>query len=122
MWITRERKIDEIGESFGAPIRGDDGCPHVAAQDLGDFQVDQMRGVQGLVSGKNEAVHTASRGSLEKDLEYRGRVDDNQRLFLSARTAAAGAGRGRTDWRLARRLLISSRVGRSRAWRNSRRR
>jgi hypothetical protein len=33
---------------------------------------------------------------LKKNLQDCGSVYDNQRLFLSARTAAAGAGRGRT--------------------------
>ncbi len=48
------------------------------------------------------------------------RVDDNQRLFLSARTAVAGAGCGRTNCRLENRFRISSRLWRSRAWRSSR--
>ena len=120
MRITSEGKIDEICERFGTSISGQDGCADVAAQNLRDFQVDQMRSMQGLVGGKDEAVHAPSRRRLEENLENRGSVNDNQRLFLSARTAAAGAGRGRTGWRLASRLRISSRVGRSRAWRNSR--
>ncbi len=120
MWIAGEWKIGEIDKSFGAPLSGDDGRAYVAAQNLCDFQVDEMRGVQRLVGGKDEAAHTRSCGRLEEDLKNRGSIDDDQRLFLSARTAAAGAGRGRTGWRLASRFRISSRVGRSRAWRSSR--
>ena len=45
--------------------------------------------------------------------------DRTLRLFLSARIAAAGAGRGRTGRRPARRLRISSSVGRSSVWRIS---
>jgi hypothetical protein len=120
MWIAGERKIEEIGDRFGSPFSGDNGRAHVAAQNLRDFQVDEVRGMQRLVGGKDEAAHTRSFGRLEKNLKDRGSVDDDQRLFLSARTAAAGAGRGRTGWRLASRLRISSSVGRSRAWRSSR--
>jgi hypothetical protein len=35
---------------------------------------------------------------LWENFKKGGRVDNNQRLFLSARTAAVGAGCGRTDW------------------------
>jgi hypothetical protein len=120
MRIAGEWKIDEIGDSFSAAFRGDDGRAHVAAQDLGNFQVDEVRSMQRLVGGKDEAAYTRSRGGLEENLKNRGSVDDDQRCFLSARTAAAGAGCGRTGWRVASRLWISSRVGRSRAWRSSR--
>ncbi len=49
MWIAGKRKINEIGESFGAAVSGDDCGAHVAAQDLRDFQVDEMRSMQRLV-------------------------------------------------------------------------
>jgi hypothetical protein len=55
-----------------------------------------MRSVQRLVGGEDKAVHTPRCRRLEKDLKHGGGVDDDQRLFLSARTAADGAGRGRT--------------------------
>ena len=120
MRIASERKIDEITESFGTPFRGDDAGAHIASQDLRDLQVDQMGSMQRLVTGEDDAVYTSSGRRLEKNLKNRGSVDNNQRLCLSARTAAAGAGRGRTGWRLDSLFRISSRVGRSRAWRSSR--
>ena len=120
MWIAGEWKVNEIGESFGAAFSGDNGRAHVAVQDPRDFQVDKMRSMQRLIGGKDEAVHAPSGRRLEENLKNRGSVDDDQRLFLSARTAAAGAGCGRTGWRLESRFRISSRVGRSRAWRSSR--
>src|SRR5579862_893986 len=79
-----------------------------------------MRSVQRFVGRENEAVHAPGRGRLQENFKKGGGVDDNQRLFLSARTAATGAGCGRTDWRLESRFRISSRLGRSRAWRISR--
>jgi len=120
MRISGEWKVGEIGESLCASFGGDDGRAHVAVQDLRDFQIDQVRSVQRLAGGEEKAAHMPSRGRLEENLENRGGVDDDQQLFLSARTAAAGAGRGRTGCRLESRLWISVRVGRSRAWRISR--
>ncbi len=60
MRIARERKIDEIGESFGAPFSGDDAGAHISAQDLRDLKIDQMRGVQRLVRDEDDAVYTPS--------------------------------------------------------------
>ena len=120
MRVARERKINEIGERFGAAFSGDHGRAHVAAQNLRDLEVDKMGSMQRLVGRKDEAVHTASRRGLEQNLKNRGSVDDDQRRFLSARTAAAGAGCSRAGWRLESRFRISSIVGRSTAWRSSR--
>ena len=61
-----------------------------------------------------------SGGRLQENLKKRGSVGDDQRLFLLARTAAAGVGCGRTELRFESRLSISSGVGRPRACRNSR--
>jgi hypothetical protein len=120
MWVAVERKIVEISESFGTAFRRDGPGPHIAAQYLRDFKVDKMRSMQGLVGSEDHAIHTASRGRLEQNLEDGGSIDDDQRLFLSARTAAAGAGCGRTGCRRESRFRISSRVGRSSACRSSR--
>jgi hypothetical protein len=120
MRVARKRKINEIGQRFAAPFRGDDGGAHVAAQDLRNFEVEKMRSMERFVGGKDEAVHTAGCGGLEENFKDRGSVNDDQRRFLSPRTAAAGAGYGRTGWRLESRFRISSSVGRSKAWRSSR--
>jgi hypothetical protein len=96
MWIAGERKIEEVGESLGAPFRRDAGGAHVAAQNLGDFQVNEMRSMQRLVRGEDDAAHTPSCGRVEENLKNRGSVNNDQRPFLSARIAAAGAGCGRT--------------------------
>lgn len=92
MRIASDWKIHEIGESFRAPFSGDDGRAHVAAQNLRDFKVDEMGSMQRLVGGKDETAHTPGCRRLEENLKNRGSVYDDQRLFLSARTAAAGAG------------------------------
>jgi len=115
MWIASEGKIDEVRQSFGAALSGDGGGAHVAAQDLSDLQVNEMRSMQRFTVREDKAVHALSGRRLEENLEDRGSVDDDQRLCLSARTAAAGARRGRTGWRVSSRLRSSSIVGRSRA-------
>src|ERR1700683_4882052 len=104
MRIAGEWEINQIIESFGTAFNRDRGGAHVPAQNLSNFQVDQVRSVQRFVGGEDAAVHTPGGRRLEQDLKHRGSVDDDQRLFLSARTAAAGAGGGRTGWGVARRF------------------
>ena len=120
MRIAGKWKIEEIRESFRTALSGDDARALVSAQDLRDFQVDQMRSMQRLVRCEKKAVHLPGGGRLQQNFKQCGGVDNDQRLFLSARTAAAGATRGRTGWRLESRFRISLSVGRSRAWRSSR--
>jgi len=96
MRIAGERKIDQIVKSFGTAFSRDVGGAHVPAQNLSNFQVDQMRSMQRFVGGEDVAVDTPGGRRLEQDLKQSGSVDDDQRPFLSARTAAAGAGCGRT--------------------------
>jgi hypothetical protein len=55
-----------------------------------------MRGVKRLVGGEEEGVYALSRRRLEQNLQEHRSVDDDQRFFLSARTATAGEGCGRT--------------------------
>src|SRR5271156_7222004 len=94
MGIAREGKIEEIGESFSGAFGGDAGRAHVAAQNLSNLQVKQMRGMQRLAGGKEDAADAASRRRLEQNLQNRGSVHNDQRLFLSPLTMPAGAGRG----------------------------
>jgi hypothetical protein len=79
MWIAREREVGEIGKRLGTPLSGDDRRAHVAAQNLSDFQVDEMRSVKRHVGGEDEAAHVASGRRLEENLKNRGSVDNNQR-------------------------------------------
>jgi hypothetical protein len=96
MRIACQRKINEIGESFAGPLSGDDCGTHVAPQYLRDFEIDEMRGMERLVWGEDQSAYGWSRGRPEENLENRGSVDNDQRPCLSARTAAAGVGCGRT--------------------------
>lgn len=120
MRIAGKWKIEEIREGFRTALGGDDARALISAQHLRDFQVDQMRSMQRLVLCEEKAVHLPGGGRLQENFKQRGSVDNDQRVFLSARTAAVGAMRGRTGWRLESRFRISLSVGRSRAWRSSR--
>lgn len=120
MRISGEGKICEIRKSFRASFGGNDGRADIAAQNLSDFEIHEVRSMQSLIRSEYELIHPASRGRLQENLKNRGSIDDNQRLFLSERTADAGAGCARTGRRLASRVRISSSVGRSSAWRSSR--
>lgn len=55
-----------------------------------------MRSMECFIGREDEPAHALSRRRLKKNLENDRSVGDDQWLFLSARTAAAGAGRGRT--------------------------
>src|SRR5579864_6994109 len=69
MRVAGERKVNKVGESFGAAVRRYSGGAHVAAQDLRDFQVNEVRGMERLIGGEDEAVHTGSSWRLKKNLK-----------------------------------------------------
>jgi hypothetical protein len=71
MRVTGERKVNKVGESFGAAVRRYSGGAHIAAQDLCDFQVNEVRSMERLIGGEDEAVHTGSSRRLKKNLENR---------------------------------------------------
>ncbi len=96
MRISREWQINEHTKRLRTAIGRDDARYHKALENLRHLQIDQMRRMQRLPRGKDKALDAAGRRCLEQDFKNRRSVDDDQRLFLSARTAAAGDGRGRT--------------------------
>ena len=71
MRVTGERKLNKVGESFGAAVRRYSGGAHIAAQNLGHFQVNEVRSMEGLIGGEDEAVHTGSSRGLKKNLKNR---------------------------------------------------
>jgi len=71
MRIARERKIHKVGESFGTAFSGDDGGADVAAQDLRDLQIDEVRSMQRFIVREDKAVHAGSGRRLEENLENR---------------------------------------------------
>jgi hypothetical protein len=71
MWIAGKWKINEIGESFGAAFRRYSGGAHTAAQNLCDFQVNEVRSMERFIGGEDGAVHTGSSRRLKKNLKNR---------------------------------------------------
>jgi hypothetical protein len=120
--IPVERKIGEIAQRLTAPFGRDQAQTDVPAQNRRRFNVEQVRCAEDLVRRENPLTYTSGCGCLQQNFKDGRRIHDDQRLILSARTAAAGASLGWTGWRPANRVLISSSVGRSREERSSRRR
>ena len=48
MWVAIQRKVTQIHERFFAPLLADRLIPDIAPQHLGNLDVKEMRGVQGL--------------------------------------------------------------------------
>jgi hypothetical protein len=48
MWVAMQRKVTKILKRFFAPPLADGLLPDITPQHLGDFDVEEMRGVQGL--------------------------------------------------------------------------
>lgn len=116
MRISSHRKIEEVRQSIITAVCRNSRRTHKTAQDLGDFQVNEVRGMQGLIRRKDQPANPASCFRLQEDFQDRRSVNDDQRrLFLSARMAAAGETWSCTGRRLKSRFCISARVGRSRA-------
>ena len=65
-------------------------------QYLCDLYVDEMGSMQRLIRREDEDADLLCRTRLEENLKDRGSIDNDQRFFLSARTAAVGAGCGLT--------------------------
>ena len=94
--VACDRKIAEVGKCLRPPLSRDLARDLKAPQDLCDFEIDQMRSVQGFAANEEDLAHSLSRWRLQQNFNNCGGVDDDQRRFLSARTAAAAEMRLRT--------------------------
>jgi len=65
MGIAGERKVGEVGESFRAALSGDGARALISAQDLRNFEIDQMRSMQRLVRCKKVPAHAWRYGRLQ---------------------------------------------------------
>lgn len=122
MGITLERQIGEIGESGLARCRIDIAGRDIAADHLGNFDVEQMGSVQALSRIEETCFDGFCSCSAQQRLEHRRGVDDDQRLSRSARTASAGESESLAFGRFAKRSRNSSKLGRSATRRISSRR
>ena len=85
MGVAGDGEIGEILERLRTSIGAERACERVPAQNLRDFDIEQMRRMQCLALGKKALSDAASDRGAEQHLEQRGRVDDNQRPSRSAR-------------------------------------
>jgi hypothetical protein len=117
--VAVQVEVPEVLEGLAGPRLVELSARDPPPQDLGHLEIDQVRSVQRFV-GRGDALGDAGplvRG--EKKLQDRRGIEDDHRRLRSARTASAGAGRGRAGARFARRRSSSPRVGRSSERRSS---
>jgi hypothetical protein len=120
MRIAVQGEVSQVVERLATAIGADVARANVAPQHLRNFEIEKVRGTKGLAGIENPLADPRRGCGLKENFEDRRGIYDDQRFILSARTAAAGAGRGCTGCRPASLALISSRVGRSRDDRSSR--
>lgn len=84
--------VQRLPASFGRDHTG----ASVPSQNLCGLDVEQMRCAESLVGGKNPLTHPLGGCRLQQNFQDGRRIHYDQRLIRSARTAAAGAGRGCT--------------------------
>ena len=122
MGVSGQRKIDKIFERLEPPSSIKFTGPCIPAQDLRDFDIEEMGCVKGFVGVEKPFGHLNSSRSIQQYLDHGRGINNDHRLSLSALTALAGETLGATEGRWASRLLNSAIVGRSATRRTSWRR
>lgn len=122
MWISLERQVAQVFERAISTLLAERAGEGVAPQDLGHFEIAQMRSVERLAGEEEPFGYVRRVAGAQEQLEDRGGVDDDRARARSARTARAGETRVTAEGRLASRRRSSSRVGRSAMRRTSLRR
>lgn len=64
MWIAIQRKITKILKRFLTPVLANCLVSDIAPHDLGDFDIEKMRSVQGLTGGKDAPIDPLPGGRL----------------------------------------------------------
>src|SRR5580692_3104087 len=104
MRIAVDGQLRQVVERLATAVNRDRMLADISADDLREFHINQVGRTNRLAPRENSLTNTSCGTGLQQDFEERRRVDDDQRLILSARTAAAGVGRGCTGWRPASRV------------------
>ena len=89
-------KRREVVERLAAPAARNLTGGYVAAKDLSDFEIDEMRRVQRFARTRTVAVDAERSRGAQQDLEEGRSVDHDHRPSRSSRTARAGSGEGET--------------------------
>ncbi len=113
MRVADDRKVEKVIERLLGSVMPELTGNSVTTQDLGDLEVNEVRGVKCLPGGEEPFTNSGCRSGAEKDFQGRRGVHHDHRWSLSALTAFTGGVRVRTGVRFASRSLNSLKVGRS---------
>ncbi len=97
MGIPYKPEIQQVLNRLFGAARWNRTFPHKAPQDLGDFKIQEMRSMQGLLSRTDPLVDAPPRGGLKKPVYRGGCIQDDHltaRSSLTRRAASIGAATG----------------------------
>ncbi len=86
MRVTKNRKIGEISQGLLSALRCQFTSQHVPPKDLRDLQIQEVRRVQGLSTGKQALLNLRRRGRSQEHLKDGRSIRDDHRLSRSFRT------------------------------------
>lgn len=114
MRVAANRKVSKVGQRLMAAMRVDLTHRSIATQDLRNFDIKQVRCMQGLPRlTEQPRLYRFRSGGAEKDFQQRRCIDNDHRRSRSVRTASPGETDGVTGVRRSTRARSSSSVGRS---------
>ena len=90
MRVSGQRKIDKIFERLDSPIRIKLTGPRIPAEDLRDFDIEEMGRVKGFVGIEQPLGYLSSGRSIQQHLDHDRGVNNDHRLSRSALTDLAG--------------------------------
>jgi hypothetical protein len=77
VWIPKDRKVGEVGERLAATFRLEFASCRVPANDLRDFDIDQMGRVQGLSRVEQPPFDCRGRRRAKQRFEHGRSIDDD---------------------------------------------
>ncbi len=114
MRVTTNGKVHKISKGHLAALLIDLIHCGIATEDLRDFDIEEMRRMQGLSRlAEKTRFHRSSSWRAKKDFQQRGCIDDDHWRSRPVRIASAGVMEGAIRERRSRRARSSSTVGRS---------
>lgn len=96
MGISVHREIQKVEQRLTASLRAQFSGSGVASQNLCDFKVEQMRGMQSFTAGEQTRGNTRSGCRVQQQFQNCRSIHDDHRCSRSALTALAGERRGFT--------------------------
>jgi len=119
MGVSGQRNIDKIFERLEPPSRIKFTGTRIPAQDLRDFNIEEMGCVKGFVGVEKSFGYLNASRSVQQHLDHGRGINNDHRPSRSALKALAGETVGVIEGRWARRLFNSAIVGRSATRRTS---